>query len=76
MKYHLFTPRYDDETKLIVAVSNSNRCKVVYNDTDRVGISNIKPNTYIHRSQYRHFCNGDWYTHKVLTEGEYLLELI
>jgi len=78
MKYHVFKPcgyeEYDES--IIIAVSNSKRCLAVRNNVGDRDIRNILEGSYLPRKIFRNLCNSPYYSHDVITENEYLLELI
>lgn len=77
MKYHKFTPNGYDQYHFIVGCTKTKRI-VLFNELWDWGddwrhtpvLSRLPP------KKYRALCNTTYFQHEVLTESEYLLELI
>jgi hypothetical protein len=75
MTYHKFyLTDVPDENHITIAVSNAKKCRVV-----RVVGMNLYQhllNKTISRKFYRRFCKPETFEHTVMSEDDYLLDLI
>ena len=75
MTYHKFNGKGDRcQEYVIVAVSNSNRCKIVAMDIRSLYVGNTKKGDYIPRSYYRRMCKN--FDHTVISEEDFFLDSI